>query len=62
MTLSPSVEQVWESLRALYIVGQPEDISDVQRYLRPISTMPDKIQKQAASTLEAIRDRAAKIQ
>ena len=62
MTLSPSAEQVWESLRALYIVGQLEDISDVQRYLRPISTMPDKIQKQAASTLEAIRDRAAKIQ
>ena len=62
MTLSPSAEQVWEALRALYFVGQPDDIPSVQRYLRPISTMPDKIQKQAASTLEAIRDRAAKIQ
>lgn len=62
LTLSPSAEQVWEALRALYIVGQAEDITFVQRYLRPISTMPDKIQKQASSTLEAIRDRAGKIQ
>ncbi|MEK6324434.1 MAG: HEAT repeat domain-containing protein [Acidobacteriota bacterium] len=62
MTLSPSADQVWEALRALYIVGQPEDIPYVQRYTRPIATMPDKIQKQAASTLEAIRDRAGKIQ
>lgn len=62
MTLAPSAEQVWEALRALYFVGQPEDIPSVQRYLRPMSTMPDKIQKQAASTLEAIRERAAKIQ
>ena len=62
MTLSPSAEQVWEALRALYIVGQPEDIASVQRYVLPAPTMPDKIQKQAASTLEAIRDRAGKIQ
>lgn len=62
MTLSPSAEQVWEALRALYFVGQPEDIASVQRYLRPISTMPDRIQKQAVSTSEAIRERAAKVQ
>jgi HEAT repeats len=62
MTLAPSPEQVWEALRALYIVGQPEDIQYVQRYTRPISTMPDRIQKQAASTLEAIRERAAKVE
>ncbi len=59
MTLSPSPEQVWEALRALYIVGEADDIQYVERYTRPISTMPDRVQKQAASTLEAIRDRAA---
>lgn len=58
MTLSPSSDQVWEALRALFLVGQPEDIPYVQRYARPIATMPDSVQKQAASTLEAIRDRA----
>ena len=62
MTLSPTTEQVWEALRALYLVGQPEDIAHVQRYSRPIATMPDSVQKQATSTIEAIRERAAKAQ
>ena len=57
MTLAPSAEQVWEALRALYIVGQPEDIPAVQRYAGPMPTMPDRIRKQAGSTLEAIRER-----
>jgi len=60
MMIAPAPEQVWEALRALFIVGQPDDTQYVQRYTRPISTMPDRIQKQAASTLDAIRDRASK--
>jgi len=62
MTLSPTTEQVWEALRALFLVGRPEDIPYVQRYTRPVSSIPDRIQKQAASTIEAIRERAAKAQ
>lgn len=62
ITLSPTTEQVWEALRALYLVGQAEDIPYVQRYTRPIATIPDSVLKQAASTLEAIRDRAGKTQ
>jgi hypothetical protein len=62
MTLSPSTEQVWEALRALYLVGQPEDIPYVQRYSRPVSSNPDRITKQAASTVEAIRERASRVQ
>jgi hypothetical protein len=58
MTLAPTAEQVWEALRALYIAGQPEDIPAVQRYTSPMPSMPDRIQKQAVSTLEAIRGRA----
>lgn len=58
MTLAPSTEQVWEALRALYLVGKPEDISEIQRYTRPSPTIPDRIQKQAAATNEAIRERA----
>jgi hypothetical protein len=58
MTLAPSTEQVWEALRALYIIGKPEDIAEIQRYTRPSPTIPDRIQKQATSTVEAIRDRA----
>src|SRR6266705_238258 len=62
VTLSPTTEQVWEALRALYLVGLPEDIPYVQRYTRPIATIPDSVLKQAASTLEAIHDRAGKSQ
>ena len=62
MTLSPSAEQAWEALRALYMVGRPDDIPYVQRYTRPSSTMPDRIQKQASSTIEAIRVRAGRTQ
>ena len=58
MTLWPSADQVWEALRALFILGQPDDISYIQRYTRPTPAMPDRIQQQAASTIEAIRDRA----
>jgi hypothetical protein len=62
ITLSPATEQVWEALRALYVIGQPDDIPYVQRYTRPTATMPDRIQKQALSTIEAIRERASKTQ
>jgi hypothetical protein len=62
MTLSPTTEQVWETLRALFLIGQSEDIPSIQRYTRPLPTMPDSVQKQATSTLEAIRDRASKSQ
>lgn len=62
MTLAPSIEQVWEALRALYIIGKPEDISEIQRYARPSSSIPDRIQKQANSTIEAIRSRTATAQ
>jgi hypothetical protein len=59
MKLTPSTEQVWEALRALYVIGQPEDIPHVQRYTRPIAAMPDSVVKQAASTIEAIQGRSA---
>ena len=60
MTISPSAEQVWQTLRAFYLMGQAEDAPYVQRYARPLPGMPDRIQKQALSTLEAIRIRDSK--
>ena len=58
MILAPSTEQVWEALRALYVLGQPEDVPYVQRYARPVASMPDSVVKQAQATIEAIRRRA----
>lgn len=57
--LSPGEDQVWEALRALYLVGDMEDFADVERFARGVEGMPDKIRQQAVLTAEAIRRRAA---
>jgi hypothetical protein len=58
--LSADKNHVWEALRALYLVGQPPDLEDVQRYTHPVPGMPDTIQKQAELTAQAIQARADK--
>ena len=56
--VSPGEEQVWESLRALYLVGQPEDLEDVERCAREQPGMSERVRRQAAATAQAIRKRA----
>jgi hypothetical protein len=56
--IAPSEDQVWEALRALYLVGNTEDLADVERFARAISGMSDRVRQQAALTAEAIRRRA----
>jgi biotin carboxyl carrier protein len=57
-TIDPGTEQVWEALRALYLVGQPEDIPAVTRYERDLPEISDAVRQQAALTEQAIRQRA----
>ncbi len=56
--LSPGQEQVWEALRALYLVGRTDDLEDVDRFARGVSGMPERVRQQATLTAEAIRRRA----
>jgi len=58
--LDPGTEQVWEALRALYLIGQPEDIPAVRPYEREVPEIPDHVRKQAVETEQSIRDRASK--
>jgi hypothetical protein len=58
ITLSPDIDQVYDALVALYILGTPDDMPYVQRYVGQVSGMPDRVHKQAVATLEAIRERA----
>ncbi len=58
--IRPGEAQVWESLRALYLVGQPQDLPDVERYTRDMPAMSERIREQAQLTAQAIRRRAAK--
>jgi hypothetical protein len=55
--LSPAEEQVWEALRALYLVGQPEDLPDIERFTGRAPHMGDRIQQQARLTVAAIKQR-----
>jgi biotin carboxyl carrier protein len=57
-TVDPGTEQVWEALRALYLVGQPEDLPAITPYERDVPENPDHIRQQAALTEKAIRERA----
>jgi biotin carboxyl carrier protein len=57
--LGPDKNHVWEALRALYIVGAPEDADAVERYTRPIGNIPETVARQASLTLQEIRARAA---
>ena len=55
--LSADKNHVWESLRALVIVGSKDDLEDVQRYTRPVQEMPQAVLRQAQETARAIESR-----
>jgi biotin carboxyl carrier protein len=56
-TIDPAAEQVWEALRALYLIGQPDDLPAVRAYERDLPDISDRLRQQAALTDQAIRDR-----
>ena len=62
LVLSPRAEHAWEALRAFYLVGQEEDLPEVERFARGADyDMPEKIQQQALLTAQEIRRRASAI-
>lgn len=58
--IDPDAEQVWEALRALYLVGQVDDLPAIRAYERDLPEMPDRIKQQAVLTEQAIRARASR--
>ena len=58
-TIDPDTEQVWEALRALYLVGQPEDLPAILPYKRDLASIPDRVREQAVLAEQAIRERAS---
>ena len=59
--IDPSTEQVWEALRALYLIGQLEDIPAVHPYERDVPDVSNDVRQQAVETERAIRARAGTI-
>ena len=56
-TVDPGVEQIWEALRALYLIGQAEDLPIIRIYQRASPDIPDRIRQQAVLTEKAIQER-----
>jgi biotin carboxyl carrier protein len=58
LLISPSPEMAWEALRALVLIGTPDDLPDVERYIHPVEGMPDLVRQQAQLAARSIRSRA----
>ena len=56
--IDPGTEQVWEALRALYVIGQPDDISAIRPYERDLADISNAVRQQAQETEKAIQARA----
>jgi len=56
--IDPGTEQVWEALRALYVIGQPEDLSAIRSYERDVPEISNDVRQQAQETEKAIQARA----
>jgi biotin carboxyl carrier protein len=54
----PGAEQVWEALRALYVIGTTEDLPTVRSFKNETGEYPQRIAQQAAETERAILGRA----
>jgi hypothetical protein len=58
-SVDPGDDQVWEALRALYLIGQMEDLPAVRVYQNALPEISDRLQQQAVLTEKAIRERGA---
>jgi hypothetical protein len=58
-TIAPGDEQVWEALRALYLIGQPDDLPAIRPYQRGIPEISDRVRQQALLSEKSIRGRAS---
>jgi biotin carboxyl carrier protein len=59
-SVDPGAEQVWEALRALYLVGEPQDLGAIRNYQRDLPEIPDRVRQQAVLTEKAIQERATR--
>jgi len=56
--VDPGTEQVWEALRALYLVGQIDDLPAIRPYERDLPDISNNVRQQATETEKAIQARA----
>lgn len=59
-TVEPGEEQAWEALRALYLIGQLEDLPAIRPYQRELPEVPERLRRQAIEAERAIQERASR--
>jgi biotin carboxyl carrier protein len=60
LSVGPESGQAWEALRALYLIGQPEDLEHVKRFGEDSMEQSSLVRQQAVLTAQAIRTRSAR--
>jgi biotin carboxyl carrier protein len=60
LSVGPESGQAWEALRALYLIGQPEDLEHVKRFGEDSMEQSNLVRQQAVLTAQAIRTRSAR--
>lgn len=58
LTMKSDEQSVWEALRALSVVGQPEDVGLIESYASGAEPVSERLKKQASLTANAIKHRA----
>ena len=56
--IDPGTDQVWEALRALYVIGQLDDLPAIRPYERDLPDISNDVRQQALETEKAIQNRA----
>jgi hypothetical protein len=56
--VDPANDQVWEALRALYLIGQLDDLPAIRPYERDLPDISNDVRQQAMETEQAIRKRS----
>lgn len=55
LTMKSDEQSVWEALRALSVVGQPEDLGLIESYASGAGQVSERLKQQASLTANAIR-------
>jgi|SRR5581483_6546710 len=55
--VSPGDDQVWEAMRALYVIGVPQDLPAITPYEHRIPDVSERVRQQAVQTERAIKGR-----
>ncbi|MBA2525075.1 MAG: HEAT repeat domain-containing protein [Pyrinomonadaceae bacterium] len=58
MTINSDEDSLWEALRGLSLIGEPQDVPAIEAYAQGSVASTDRVKQQAAFAIKAIQSRA----